>query len=240
MARMSAPTADQGSRQHPRLRLDPPGEWLRVELLAAPAAVRRDCGRVAEELAAVAPDGPAVDRDELRGRIRAELLRSTRSLREVGATELRVGLRLDSETPLPCLLVVFEPFRLDPGDLPGGDPDSTIDDLERATAIVNARDAADDRVLRRVPALGATALRQHRMRLGPGSLADAGAVEVAPPAPRLLVQYWVPVPGTRELIDVFFDTPLVEIADEMLELFDRIVATARLEPPERRGAAAAG
>ncbi len=246
MAGMS-PLAAAGA-PHPqgsaRLRLDPPGEWRRVELLASAAAVRRDCGAVAQALAAVAtgPEASAVEADALRGRIRAELLRSTRLLRGGGATELQVGLRLDPETPLPCVLITFEPFRMDTGDPLGGDPATVIDDLERATAIVNALDADDDRVLRRVRALGATALRQHRIRRAPGSLIDAGtgAVDLVPSTPRLLTQYWIPIPGTRELIDVFFDTPLVDIADEMLGLFDRIIATARLEPGVRRPSTAAG
>lgn len=66
---------------------------------------------------------------------------------------------------------------------------------------------------------GIPALRTHRVEL----VADGGESDGIS---RLIVDYWVPLPESKRMLMVRFSTPLGDLQNLMLALFDEFLAAA--------------
>lgn len=119
-------------------------------------------------------------------------------------------------SPLPVTLVVYAPTRLRMSPSIGTEPDKVL-----AVLTESLEQSRPDLVasLTAVTGAGAPALRTHRVEPIDPVGESSGAL-------RLAADYWVPVPRSKQVVMVRLSTPMGEIENIMLSLFDALVRAA--------------
>lgn len=196
----------------PELRFRLPGRWFSVDLSSEDAA-RASIARIAREAV-----GPADDRAVERARMRAQLEDAVAAGREGDARALMFSTEIAPGTPLPVSLLVFEPSDLRMSPAIGTSPPAVVKVMAEA---LKQLDPAAHATMREVRGPGVPALRTQSVQ--PMDLdGDGGAGGTV----RLAVDYWVPVPDSKQMLMVRFSTPLGELENVMGALFDEMIALA--------------
>lgn len=202
---MSAP------RHELRFRL--PGRWFALDL-SNPDATERSLRQIARDTVGTADDR-AIERErvrrDLRAAARAGVAGEARSL--LFSTEIAPG------TPLPVSVAVFEPARLRMSPAIGTAPEKLL--AVMAEAIAQLQPTGFE-TLAEVEGPGVPALRT---QFTEPSAEDDGVV-------RLVVDYWVPVPQSKQMLMVRFSTPLGDLESVMGALFDELIAVASFHAQE--------
>ncbi|QYJ05722.1 hypothetical protein KUV85_08600 [Nocardioides panacisoli] len=206
-------------RQQLHFRL--PGTWHRIDL--------RGGDRSEASIASVVRDtiGGSDDRARQRAELRRDLRGALEAARRAEATSMMFATEIAHRTPMPLTLVVHAPTRLRMSPSIGTAPEQVLAVLAESLGRHAPERAAS--LVRRTGA-GAPALRTHRSeRIEP--VAETGD------ARRLAADYWLPVPGTKQVVLVRLTTPLGEIADLVLSLCDVLVEAAYFAPTAAPGLA---
>jgi hypothetical protein len=140
------------------------------------------------------------------------------------ATELVPG------TPLPITLVVHAPSDLRMSAAVGTSPDAVLEVLAAALDQL----AAPGRISRVAGPAGRPVLRVDRCESIPVAAEDQVAGTGIDPPTRVLVDYYVPVPDSKQMVMVRLSSPMGVLADLLLDLFDGLVAATYFER-ERAG-----
>ncbi|MBF0688442.1 MAG: hypothetical protein IR158_11850 [Cellulomonas sp.] len=183
-----------------------PDDWAVLDL--EDDAARTAC---VEDLVARQLSG-APDLAPLRAAMRQELLRSTERAARAGGVLMALAVGTGGAPPVPASLTVYR--------VPG-----SLDARGRAamTSVLASDEPGHTLDLGEGPA--GTVLR--RVRPTGASSGLTGDREV----PALVADYWVePTPGAQ-LVYLVFSSPLVDLRDELLGLFDTVVSSVRVLQP---------
>jgi hypothetical protein len=202
----------------PRLHFRLPGTWHSVDL--------RGGAQSESSIKAVVRDviGAADDRAHVRADLRRDLRQAVRAAQEAEARSMMFSTEIAPGSPLPVTLVVYAPTRLRMSPTIGTEPDHVLAVLSESLRQSSPELAAS---LTEVSGGGGPALRSHRVQ--PIEVADEPAVKQSG-ALRLMADYWVPVPQTKQVVMVRFSTPMGEIENIMLSLFDALVRATYFRP----------
>lgn len=177
-----------------------PDDWWRI-----PLADRKARDRSVEQLSKVQFRG--IDHQPvLRARLVEQLQRQTGEAAAAGGLEMYLAVQMQGVPVAATLTTYLVPHPM---------PDSAV-----ALQEVLGTQADFDRV--ELPAAG-PAFRRRRTRGAEGTPADG--VEDAPQS--TLVDYWVGVPGQPQMLLLEFSTPMEQIADVMVDLFDAVAGSVR-------------
>lgn len=197
----------------PELRFRLPGKWWQVPLgdeARAKASIRdlvREQIGISDELAG------------LRHAMGRRLIAGLEGAIAGDGLAMQIALRIVPGVPLPAFFTVALPsIGMTPSI--GTSPSAVIGVLERA---LTAGTRLDPGTTSRFTIRESAVLRSHRIH--------RDEVDVAPPA--LIADYWVTVPKSKRVLLITFSTGLVDIADEMLGLFDSILAASYWTRPSR-------
>lgn len=135
-------------------------------------------------------------------------------------------------SPLPVTLTVYAPARLRMSPTIGTEPDHVLAVLAESLRQSSPALVAS---LTDVTGGGGPALRSHRVQ--PIEIADEPAAKESG-ALRLTADYWVPVPESKQVVMVRFSTPMGEIENVMLSLFDALVRATYFRPVSEAAATA--
>lgn len=204
------------TRRELRFRL--PGRWFSVDL-SSPPATDASIRQIAREAI-----GPADDRAAERAEVRRRLQEAVRAGSGGDVRALMFSSEIAPGTPLPVTLLVSEPGGLRMSPAIGTAPDRVLGVLSEALARL-APEAHGS--LTEVRGPGVPAVRTHRV----DRIEEDGADGVA----RLSADYWVPVPDSKRMLVVRLSTPLGDIENLMLALFDELVAAAFFAAPAADG-----
>jgi hypothetical protein len=190
----------------PELRFRLPGAWWQVPLhdhetarVSVRDLVRRQLGR-SDELAG------------LRGELSRRLLDGLERAIDGDGLSMQIALSIVPQVPLPAHFTVFLP---EIGMTPaiGTSAAAVMGVLEKTLTAGGKIDATAHRFGIRESEV----LRTHRVRL---------PQEPDETPPTLIADYWVTVPRSKRVLLITFSTGLVDIGDEMLGLFDSIIAAS--------------
>lgn len=197
------------------LRFRLPGRWFSVDLSTGAAT--------SASIAAIARDAVGVtdDRATERATVRRQLHEAVAAGASGDIRALMLAHEITPGTPLPVTLLVFEPSDLRMSPAIGTEPRTVLGVLREALARLDP-DARDSLV--EVDGPGVPALRAHRVD-------DVPEDDDLHGTRRLSADYWVPVPETKQLLVVRLATPLRDIENLMLSLFDGFVAAAFFAAP---------
>jgi hypothetical protein len=145
--------------------------------------------------------------------LRQELLSQAEAAHAEGGIELYVSLQRAGTLTVPASLLVS---LVPPG--PGGTARTVQDLVAQFSAEEDAEVAVVD-----MPA--GNALRIRRTTGQPDRPVPVGAPATSEALPSATVHYQLPVPGTEGHLLLTFSTPLVRIADAMVELFDAVAGS---------------
>ncbi|MFJ6679769.1 hypothetical protein ACIQLK_11715 [Microbacterium sp. NPDC091382] len=198
------------------LRFRLPGRWFSVDLSTEAST--------AASISAIARDavGPADDRATERATVRRGLREAVAAGAAGDIRALMLAHEITPGTPLPVTLLVFEPSDLRMSPAVGTEPSKVLGVLTEALARLDPEAHA---TLTQVSGPGVPALRTHRVE-------EVGRDEDLSGTRRLSADYWVPVPETKGVLVVRLATPLGDIENLMLSLFDGFVAAAFFAAPE--------
>ncbi|QMU97102.1 hypothetical protein FVO59_07575 [Microbacterium esteraromaticum] len=205
----------------PQLRFRLPGRWFSVDL-SSTEATAASIRRIAKDSV-----GPADDRAPERARVRHQLEEAVAAGARGDLRAIMFSTEIALGTPLPVTLLVFEPADLRMSPAIGTAPQAVLavmaEGLRELDPIAHAS-------MVEVRGPGAPALRTHRVEpVADGSEADGST--------RLSADYWIPVPGTKQMLLVRFSTPLGELENMMCALFDEYIAVSyftNVRPPSLR------
>lgn len=202
----------------PRLHFRLPGTWHSVDL--------RGGAHSEASIKAVVRDviGVADDRAHVRADLRSDLRRAVRAAQEAEARSMMFSTEIAPGSPLPVTLVVYAPTRLRMSPTIGTEPDRVLAVLSES---LRQSSPALGAALTEVSGGGGPALRSHRVEAI--DVADEPAVKQSG-ALRLTADYWVPVPRTKQVVMVRLSTPMGEIENVMLSLFDALVRATYFRP----------
>ncbi|MEU9344410.1 hypothetical protein AB0D74_24760 [Streptomyces sp. NPDC048278] len=179
-----------------------PSGWFRVSL--EPERRERSVDALVKRQFSGADDVP-----HLRQLLRKEMLERATDAYDAGGIELYLSLQRAATLTIPASLLIT---LLPPSS--GGAPSLS----ELATGL-----GGDGRTASLVELAAGTALRLRR---------DPQAAPVAPPTteedyalPSVTLDYQLPVPGAAAHLLLTFSTPLLQIADAMVELFDAVAGS---------------
>ncbi|WP_065569754.1 hypothetical protein [Microbacterium oleivorans] len=197
------------------LRFRLPGRWFSVDLSTG--------AETSASIAAIARDAVGVtdDRATERATVRRQLHEAVAAGASGDIRALMLAHEITPGTPLPVTLLVFEPSDLRMSPAIGTEPRTVLGVLREALARLDP-DARDSLV--EVDGPGVPALRTHRVD-------DVPEDDDLHGTRRLSADYWVPVPETKQLLVVRLATPLGDIENLMLSLFDGFVAAAFFAAP---------
>ena len=204
-------TATVGSTRSPAppadYRLLLPDGWFRVRI--DPKGRARSIDALVDRKFEGVDNAP-----HLKRQLRDELLAQATAAYQDGGIELYLSLQQAGPLTIPASLLITL-VRPAPGTAP-------LDPTELARRL-----SADPDAEATVTELAAgTTLRVRRLTGQPDTPAPAGAPGSADEAlPSVTVDYQVPVPGTAARLLLTFSTPLVQIADAMVELFDAVAGS---------------
>lgn len=194
----------------PELRFRLPGRWYSVDLSSA-AAATASIRRIAKESV-----GPADDRAPERARVRQQLQDAVAAGSRGDIRAIMFSTEIALGAPLPVTLLVFEPTDLRMSPAIGTAPEAILAVMAEG---LKELDPAAHASMAEVRGPGVPALRTHRTE----SVADDSE---ANGTLRLIADYWIPVPGTKQMLLARFSTPLGELENMMCALFDEFVAAA--------------
>ncbi|UJP09164.1 hypothetical protein L2X99_11995 [Microbacterium sp. KUDC0406] len=171
--------------------------------------------------------GAADDRAAERARVRRQLEEAVAAGAQGDVRAIMFATEIVAGTPLPVTLLVFEPADLRMSPAIGTSPQKVLavlaEGLKRIDPVAHAS-------MVEVRGPSAQALRTHRVEpVQDGSEADGTL--------RLVADYWIPVPGTKQMLVVRLSTPLGELENMMCALFDEFVAASYFSaehPPSLR------
>lgn len=161
-------------------------------------------------------------RDDLvthRARLRADLREAVAKAREGSATAMFLATQVQPGVEIPITLTVFAPTDLRMSPAIGTDAE-TVMRVFREALEQRQTDGLD--TAREIEHPECAVLRLHRRE--EQHLDDAISVN------RLAADYWMTVPGTKHMLLVSVATPMGEIPNLMLSLFDSIIRAATFEP----------
>lgn len=211
----------------PELRFRLPGDWWAVDLrdraAASAAAMRLIRHRI----------GAQDDRATLRARLHRDLVGAIDEAIRGRGRSMLIAVQIVEAVPLPVAITVYLP-ELEITPAIGTDPEGVLDILERglagagdpgsapdATAAPGPTSAPGPGELARVAAAGRPATRSVRVRpvdVGDGD--DRGELDV------LLVDYWLPVPGSKRVALVSVSSSFAQLREPLVVFFDAIARAA--------------
>lgn len=178
-----------------------PASWWTIDLRTEESRRRGADGLVTEQV------GRADDRAALRAELRRHLGRAAGDAARAGGRFMAVSLMRVGDRPVPATLTVYR--------LAGSDLETQgVVELE---AVLRSTTLEGDRLELAAGPVGPI-LRRVRQRAGS---AELGAEDVS----LLVADYWVDPGDARGLLYLSFTSPLVQVAEAMLELFDTVVAS---------------
>lgn len=178
-----------------------PESWWTVDLRDE-AARRRSVGALVERQV-----GRDDSRAPLRADLRSQLGRAADDAARAGGRIMAVSLMRADGIPVPATLTMYR--------VPGAALDD--DGAEKLAELLRASQQPDDEIEIAHGALGPV-LRRVSGRQGDASI---GGAEVA----LLVVDYWLDPTDGNGLMQLSFTSPLLELRDGLLGLFDAIVAS---------------
>lgn len=192
------------------LRFRLPGRWFSVDL-AGEDTTRASIKSIVRDVFGTRDDA-ATQRAEARRLLQeAVTAASTGDIRA-----LMFSHQVAGTTPLPISLLLFEPANLRMSPAVGTGADAVLSVLTRS---IKELDPAAHSSLVEVAGPGVPAVRTHRVE----ETADGGEYDGVP---RLTAQYWIPVPGSKQVLSVSLTTPLGDLENLMLTLFDSFIGAA--------------
>lgn len=194
----------------PELRFRLPGRWYSVDLSSA-AATTASIRRIAKESV-----GPADDHAPERSRVRQQLQDAVTAGAGGDVRAIMFSTEIALGAPLPVTLLVFEPADLRMSPAIGTASQAVVAVMAESLRVL---DPVAHASMVEVRGPGVPALRTHRTEaVADGSEADGTL--------RLIADYWIPVPGTKQMLLARFSTLLGELENMMCALFDEFVAAA--------------
>ncbi|MBO9556334.1 hypothetical protein [Cellulomonas sp.] len=175
-----------------------PASWWTVPL-AEPDARRAAVARLVDEQV-----GRADVHASLRADLRGRLATVADDAAAAGGRIFAVSFMRAAGVPVPATLTLYRLDGLGHGDL--AELETSLAEQPGFDA-VEAADGPSARVVRRVS-----------RRAAPDDLTDE-------PRQVLVVEYWLAVEGVETLVQLAFSSPLVELRDALLELFDTVAAS---------------
>ena len=200
----------------PQLTFQLPGRWLALDPRAEDEASAR-IDQVVRELA-----GPADDAAIARRRLRAGFQRAVDAARDASAHALFLCIEIVPDLATPASLTVHAPEGMRMSPAVGTSADAVLDVLRESFRVlaVPGIDSAQ-----RLDGPRASMLRIDRLH--EETVEEDGAAAVAT---RLEAEYWYAVPGSKQVVLASFATPLGELRNAMLNLFDSIALAASFGP----------
>lgn len=194
----------------PELRFRLPGRWFSVDL-SGEGATRASIRRIAADAVGVADDRAAE-----RARVRQQLTDAVAAGAQGDARAIMFSTEIAPGTPLPVTLLVFEPADLRMSPAIGTAPQAVLGVMAEGLKQIDPDAHAS---LAEVRGPGTPALRTHRVETIDDGSESQGIT-------RMIVDYWVPTPGSKRMLMVRFSTPLGDLQNLMLALFDEFIAVA--------------
>ncbi|MFT4136053.1 hypothetical protein [Microbacterium sp.] len=151
----------------------------------------------------------------LRAQLRAELRTAAETARSGGAEAMFLATEVQPGLPTPISLTLYAPAELRMSPAVGVDGTEVMRVFRDALA---QRGAEGLDTAREIAHAETTVLRLHRVE--PQELEGGASVR------RLSAEYWMAVPGTKNVVLVNLATPLGDIPHVMLDFFDAIVRAA--------------
>lgn len=198
----------------PQLHFRLPGTWHRIDLRGGAASEASIKSVVRSAI------GVADDRARLRAELRRDLGTAVEAAREAEAKSMMFSTEIAPGSPLPVTLVVCSPSRLRMSPSIGTESDKVLAVLTEGLRQQPEIAAS----LVRLEAAGGPAVRTHRTE-------PIEPVEETGGALRLTADYWVPVPQSKQVVMVRLATPMGEIENIMLSLFDALIAATYFRTP---------
>lgn len=192
------------------LRFRLPGRWFAVDLSgedATAASIRR----IAKDAV-----GAADDRAVERARIRRGLQDAVAAGAGGDVRALMFSTEIAAGAPLPVTLLVFEPAGLRMSPAIGTAPETVLKVMAEG---LKQLDPAAHATMVEVRGPGIPALRTHRVEPVQDDTEADGTL-------RLIADYWIPIPGSKQLLVVRLSTPLGELENMMCALFDEFIAVS--------------
>lgn len=203
----------------PQLHFRLPGTWHRIDLSGG-AATETSIKTIARTVV-----GPADDQARKRAEVRRQLQQAVAAARQASASGLMFSTELLPGTPLPVTLSVFTPTTLRMSPAIGTEPDKVLAVLAEGLRQSEPEQAA---TIEHRPGAGRPALRTHRVE-------PVEPDELLPPetrgALRLVADYWVPVPDSKQVAMVRLSTPMGELENVMLSYFDVLIEATYFKRP---------
>jgi hypothetical protein len=215
MSIASVETPVVGATRPPVLRFRLIGRWSQLDLRSEDAAAT-SIRRYAETLL-----GSADAEAQARALLRRSLHEGVGMAREASAVSMFLAREISAGTAMPVTLTVYSPSTLKMSPAIGTSPTAVADYLEKGLTTL---EIAGIDTAARLEIEGSHILRVHHEREDP-------IHEATPDLPlrKLMVDYWYTVPGSKQVVLVNFMTPLAELRDVMLGLFDSIVRASWFE-----------
>lgn len=195
------------------------GDWRQIRLTRE-EHVKGDIERVTN---AQFPEGDHYA--PLRILARERYLRAAELARDGGAVGMFVLGQIAKNVPLPAVLTVYAPEDLVIAPAVGTDPQQVMDTFKEARASVGMD---EDLFTFSTP-------QSQVARLVRTSTVDVNeATEDTVEAPMLEVDYWMTVPGSKRMVQIVVQTPVVHAPNIATRYFDRTVGGIQFITEEAR------
>lgn len=181
-----------------------PGSWWSLDLHGSNEAVSKRIYDLVEKAI-----GNRDDCARLRHETRQLLTDVAERGRTAGATQVYLGRSLVGSIPLAATLAISRPGVSLPDVAPGAD---------RAAALLRLVPGEEPSVLEHPRC----AVVRSAKRACPEDVAES-TNELS----RLMVNYWIQPPDVNDLVVFTFTTPMIQLEEELVFLFDAIVTTVR-------------
>jgi hypothetical protein len=200
----------------PQLTFQLPGRWLAVD----PRAEDEASARIDDAVRELA--GPADDAAIARRRLRGAFERATAAARDASARALFLCIEITPGLATPASLTVHAPEGMRMSPAIGTSADAVLGVLRESFEVLAVPGVE---TAKRLDGPRASMLRIDRQHEETVEEDDATAV-----ATRLEAEYWFAVPGSKQVVLASFATPLGELRNAMLNLFDSIALAAAFGP----------
>lgn len=209
---MTATDAAQ-AQQLPRLLFTFVGDWRQLRVTDA-AQLRSDIERVVAH-----QFQPGDEQAPLRILARERFAQAAELARQGGAISMFVLNEISPGVPLPALMTIFAPQDLTIAPAVGTTPDAVMTAFKEARHLIGTNDEGWHE-FSTGQALCARQVRAYSVDINESS-------DEPVDAPLLEVDYWVTVPGTKRLLRIAVQTPVVHAPHITTTYFDRTVAGLR-------------
>jgi hypothetical protein len=207
---------DDAPRTTARLTFQLPGRWLALDPRARDEASAR-IDEAVRELAGAADDAAIARR-----RLRAAFQRAVDAARDAAAHALFLCIEIVPDLPTPASLTVHAPEGMRMSPAIGTSADAVLGVLRESFEVLAVPGIE---TAQRLDGPRASMLRIDRLH--EEMVEEDGATAVAT---RLEAEYWFAVPGSKQVVLASFATPLGELRQAMLNLFDSIALAAAFGP----------